>query len=278
MLAVLPSSWSPREQHPLLFQIAGCLIPFGLFAAGLSGAVRRFRHGPRTAGLWIPGAFHLAGAVAISAFVVLGFKTEMRLERDAREEPVRFTIERYWWGYMTSSDGYADRAGNVLITARYDFACSFHEGLAVVQQGKLHGVIDPKGEWVIPPRFEDSGYLFTEGMLAVKLGGKWGFIDRTGKMVIEPRFDGLRFFSEGLAAFNVGGRYGAWRGEIKIHGGRWGFIDRTGRVVIEPRFLEAWYFRDGLADVKTEDGRTQIRRDGTLLPFPPPPEPKDDEN
>jgi len=30
---------------------------------------------------------------------------------------------------------------------------------------------------------------FHDGLALVKTGGKWGFIDNTGKMVIEPQFD-----------------------------------------------------------------------------------------
>ena len=38
--------------------------------------------------------------------------------------------------------------------------------------------------------------------------GKSGFIDKTGRIVINPQFDLPAFFSEGLAAVFIGGKWG----------------------------------------------------------------------
>ncbi len=38
------------------------------------------------------------------------------------------------------------------------------------------------------------------------MGGRWGFIDRNGAVAVKPQFEWVKSFSEGLAAFCVGGQ------------------------------------------------------------------------
>jgi hypothetical protein len=64
-------------------------------------------------------------------------------------------------------------------------------------------------------------------------------------MAIPPRYAWAKFFSEGLAAVNVGGD---WTGG----GGKWGYIDRSGTLVIPAQFDFAEDFSGGLALVNVE--------------------------
>ena len=43
------------------------------------------------------------------------------------------------------------------------------------------GFIDPQGQWVIEPKYEQAE-PFSQGMAAVKENGKWGYIFRQGRM------------------------------------------------------------------------------------------------
>lgn len=88
--------------------------------------------------------------------------------------------------------------------------------------------------------------------------GKYGFIDIKGNIVIPPIFTSAKYFSEGLAAVQVGGRSyidsstdgGQYIGSEK---GKWGYIDRTGEIKIPPQFSEAREFSEGLAAVAVGD-------------------------
>jgi hypothetical protein len=96
--------------------------------------------------------------------------------------------------------GYIDKTGKVVIPCKWEYADSFSEGLASVQNdnGK-RGFIDKTGTVVIPCKWEDAEY-FSEGLARVKDdNGKWGFIDKTGKVVIPCKWKDVNFFSEGLA-------------------------------------------------------------------------------
>lgn len=142
-------------------------------------------------------------------------------------------------------------------------------GLAGVKSTSRWGVIDVRGDYVIPPRFAHlgEGPLFAEGLHPVGIADDgayapelypivkgWGYVNQQGAFVITPQFDWALAFSEGLAAVKVGGRWEKdERKRIRDYvGGRWGYIDKTGHFVVQPQFHDAGSFSDGLAPVKLE--------------------------
>lgn len=100
----------------------------------------------------------------------------------------------------------------------------------------------------------DWGWDFSEGLAAVQVGERWGYIDRMGRMVIKPRFQEASYFAEGLASIKSGDR--------------WGYIDRTGKVVISPRFQESKGFSEGFAAVKFDDKWGYIDKEGSFVVQP----------
>lgn len=71
---------------------------------------------------------------------------------------------------------------------------------------------------VIEPRFEDCRG-FAEGLAAVQLGGRWGFVDGSGRLAIPALFEEVSQFRDGSAVVRIGGQ------QL--------LIDRTGRIVSE---------------------------------------------
>jgi WG containing repeat len=94
--------------------------------------------------------------------------------------------------------GYISRTGKIVISAKFDSAHNFSEGLAAVNIGAKWGFIDPMGKIVIPARF-DYVYNFSDGLAAVEVDRKWGFIDSTGKIVIPVDLEGSGSFKNGFA-------------------------------------------------------------------------------
>ncbi|HEY9296759.1 MAG TPA: WG repeat-containing protein, partial [Phormidium sp.] len=84
--------------------------------------------------------------------------------------------------------GYIDQSGKVVITAQFDEAFDFSEGMAKVKIADKFGYIDRTGKTVISPQFDDADD-FSEGLAGVMTDGKMGFIDNTGQMIITPQFD-----------------------------------------------------------------------------------------
>lgn len=68
---------------------------------------------------------------------------------------------------------------------------------------------------------------------------KFGYINTRGQLVIEDLYDGVREFSEDLAATNLSGK--------------WGYIDRIGQTVIKHEYRSAYAFKKGIARVQDFD-------------------------
>ena len=100
----------------------------------------------------------------------------------------------------------------------------------------------------------DWGWDFSEGLAAVQVGERWGYIDRMGRMAIKPRFQEASYFAEGLASIKSGDL--------------WGYIDRTGKMVISPRFQESKEFSEGFAAVKFDGKWGYIDKDGSFVVQP----------
>lgn len=100
------------------------------------------------------------------------------------------------------------------------------------------GFATTAGEVVIDPMFEDGDWFFN-GLAAVQLGGKWGFIDARGEWRIPPQSQLNSRFSCGRAA--------------TLQDGKWGYVDGSGDVVVEHRFDIAAQFIGGFAAVRVGD-------------------------
>lgn len=77
--------------------------------------------------------------------------------------------------------GFTDRAGNVVVTPKYDYVDNFSDGLALVSIGDRwgdsgdFGYIDKTGKEVVPLS-SGKKHSFSEGLAAVNINGKWGYI------------------------------------------------------------------------------------------------------
>lgn len=86
-------------------------------------------------------------------------------------------------------------------------------------------------------------------LIPYRKGDKWGFCDRDKRIVIECVYDEVDFFSEGLAAVQLNGKYG--------------FVDKTGNVCISTSFDYAYSFnRSGLAAVRFDKKDILIDKNG----------------
>src|SRR4029077_6422686 len=74
----------------------------------------------------------------------------------------------------------------------------------------------------IPAAFNDAK-PFSEGLAAVQVGDKWGFIDKEGRQVIPPQFSGAYYFREGVATIDVT--------NAQSGGEEWAIIDKAGDVI-----------------------------------------------
>ena len=138
--------------------------------------------------------------------------------------PVR--VEAPWGPY-----GYIDRGGKMVIPARFLEAAGFSEGMACVRTDKGYGFIDPAGDFITSPLYENLGDCFEGGLVPFELKGKWGYLNRAGEVAIKPVFDAADWFHGDLAGVNIGGTEGWF---MMAEGGRWGWIDKSGGWIWKP--------------------------------------------
>jgi hypothetical protein len=175
--------------------------------------------------------------------------------------------------------GFVNRAGSLVIPPQFDDERWFSEGRAMVRIDGRWGFIDTSGALVIPARYPRQPTLFDHGRAIVQADGrtfaidrngeetardpeelipeqrlgKWGFVTPDGTVAVEFGFDGVQPFSEGLAAVQVGAR--------------WGFVDRRGRLVIPAEFEDGWAsppggLRGGEPIGSFKEGLAAVYKDG----------------
>lgn len=189
--------------------------------------------------------------------------------------------------------GYSDRSKNIVIKPQYDQAYPFVGHIARVIKNGLSGLIDPKGNEIIPLSFEEVGSI-TSGSLLNDNGTctiyheeKCGLVSIYGDVLAEVKFNSEQ---EALDYASAQG----WKGAIPFdlypdipletsrtieaigefygdlasfkQNGLWGLINRQGKVYCEPQYDEIetpdngyWPFRKaGKWGILDPDGKEFI--------------------
>lgn len=185
--------------------------------------------------------------------------------------------------------GYIDEAGNIKISAVYEEALPFMQGVAWVRTvirddndkvlEDYWCLIDKKGK----PKGKDNlkfdsdvmlerpvGEFTAESNLAwVYVSGKYGYIKNNGSYAITPRFVEAETFCNGLARVKMGSieyyinkrgdmvgnaydkvmTFSEGYGAVMINES-WGFVDAKGNVVIDPQYDAVTQFKGGYSAVR----------------------------
>lgn len=129
---------------------------------------------------------------------------------------------------------FIDSNGKLLFDKHFEEVRCFVECVANVKQDGKWGIINHKGELVVPCVYDDM-LTCSNGLIGVKLNEKYGFINTKGDVIIPFNFDDVSSFSDGLA--NV------------VENGIAKFINPKGEVeIISPSTLSRLTdFSDGIA-------------------------------
>ncbi len=195
-----------------------------------------------------------------------------------------------------NSTSYIMGNGASYINQSWRYADRFSDGYAVVGDGRHFGIIDRRGQLLIPLKL-DGALRFSEGYAAVMIGDRCGFVDVRGKMVIETIYAQVRSFHGGFAAVRLPDEdgkpgvqgyidlRGRWalrdeRGELTELGDfydgmarvrvgeKWGYIDQRMRPQIQPTFEAARDFVNGKAAVRIDGKWGYIDRRGQIIVQP----------
>ena len=147
--------------------------------------------------------------------------------------------------------GVIDTKGKTIHQFKYTTISDFENGVATAKIGKQFFILKADGTTIPVPNVIDLDY-HREGLIPFQIASKlFGYMDAAGKEVIAPTYKAVGYFSNGLA----------W---AKNADGTVGYIDKTGKTVIEAKFLAAKEFDKtiGIARVKSGDEWMYLRKNG----------------
>ena len=101
------------------------------------------------------------------------------------------------WGYINIEDK------SVSILPIFDYASSYHYGLAIVDVKSLQGVINEKAKWIIPAIFTNIS-LIAENFYLVSNGAKYGLYSLSGDQLIALDYDQIRLLNKDLLILHKG--------------------------------------------------------------------------
>lgn len=132
------------------------------------------------------------------------------------------------WYTFISLDG-------TVFDKKWKGAGSFSEGVAVVKEDGLWGLIDTTGALIVPCQYDEIR-ASQDGLSWVKKDGLYGFVNTKGELVIPCQFEYASNFSEGVCV-------------VSNEEGLDGYMDASGTLVIPYQFDYAYTFEDGLAEI-----------------------------
>jgi len=115
------------------------------------------------------------------------------------------------------------------------------DGLALTMQDGLWGFVDLTGAVAIPCTFSDAEAP-QDGLVRISMEGLWGVADLSGAVVIEPAFDYLWPYEGECALYAEFDEFG-----IEVEG--YGYVNRLGERVTKAKYEQARHFSDGYAAV-----------------------------
>lgn len=146
--------------------------------------------------------------------------------------------------------GLIDSTGREIVKPTYQFLDNFENGIAVFLENGNAGVLDKSGKVRIEARY-DNVFRFDQNHYVVEQNGLRGLLNLNGEMVIMPRYSEIGYFSEGLAPVSLGGK--------------WGFVDSRGTEIIQCEFASVERgFENGVAYVSKNDRWLLVHKGDTL--------------
>lgn len=204
-------------------------------------------------------------AISLALFIIYSCKakTDNEIFKEILNDPrinSREVGERNgikFFQYMKDDKtGFRDLDGNIAIKAIYDSAEMFSEGHSAVEINGIWGLIDEKGNYVIPLKYESLGDL-NNGLISFRKEDKIGFMDINEKVIIQPELYWADEFSEGLCAVSTDYNSDKPR--------KYGYIDVTGKLVVPYKFDHATKFENGRGIIQLNNLWGAIDKTGKII-------------
>jgi len=109
---------------------------------------------------------------------------------------ISFKNKEFW--------GFLDKNGKEVVSASYDYASNFYEGLAFCRRADTIGYIDTMGKVIVPFQYFKYGGRFQEGRAYVGNQKRYGIIDVKGNFLIwTSRYITIQNYRAGFAKWAI---------------------------------------------------------------------------
>jgi hypothetical protein len=175
---------------------------------------------------------------------------------------------------------------SILVAGKYDELKNSGEGFFRFKSGEKWGILNSKGEEIVPAEYENIETVFLNGKIWVKQNGLIGQIDTTGKTQIGFIYQDANYFShDGLTSVKQNDKYGIIDATGKVilpfensyiqksnfknqklyyfkKDGKYGYLNAKGEIVLPAIYDDAESFFDGFAKVKIGKRSFKINEEG----------------
>ena len=188
---------------------------------------------------------------------------------------VYYEEESYYHILKNGKEGACDLQGNEIIPCKYDDVVR-RTGYFWIQLNRKVGAYDLQGNEIIPCKYvyissyDERGEIIAvvKGGYILKpfyypINGKWGLYFNN-RQIIECKYDRLWEVSDGLIAFNMGGKYTNVK-PLTFSGGKWGFLNVDGSIHIPAQYDSVRSFGEGFAAATKKGKWGLIDKNNTLV-------------
>ncbi|RMG77636.1 MAG: WG repeat-containing protein [Bacteroidetes bacterium] len=147
--------------------------------------------------------------------------------------------------------GLINAEGKLVVEPVYEAIGEFKQfGYAVMQRAGGVGLINNRGEEVIPPKFEDLKVLDST-MVAVVSRGHWVVLNLAGNVILKPGYDRAKALNAQWLAYEKDDR--------------WGVVDVNGRQLVEPLYDDIEVYEQTWFLTRQKDGYGLLTAGGREL-------------
>ena len=153
-------------------------------------------------------------------------------------------------GRPTTMTALTDATGSILMPYRPMFINNFEDGVARVKEGAHFGLIDIKGNYVLPAEWDSLAVVQGIAVAGMRINAKWYWhlFNLKGKKQSRYTYEFIVPVNEGPMPAK--------------REGRWGYIDHTGAEVLLSRYDTTYAFEKELARVRFNGQEGVINKEG----------------
>lgn len=142
--------------------------------------------------------------------------------------------------------GLINRKGEIVVPLIYEgVSLGFSDGVCTVTKDDKLGLVNEEGVEIVAPTYEYIDFEAVDGLLRVGKDDRYGMINLKGEIVIPVIYKDVQGANEGMVA-------------VMIEMQRWGYVNHKNEMIVKPEFTYVDKFENGKVILQKADGENYI--------------------